>query len=159
MTFTTPDLCDDFPASIKVVEPGFQSYGGNTRFSGEIVTIKCHEDNSLVREQLFKEGQGKVLVVDGGGSMRCALLGDMLAEQAVANGWQGIVVFGCIRDVEVIAGLSLGVQALGAHPVKTDKKGVGKLNVPVRFHGVDFFSGQYLYADLNGIVISEDKLA
>lgn len=150
MTFTTPDLCDDFPERIKVVEPGFNSYGGNAVFSGQIVTIKCHEDNSLVREQVFQEGQGKVLVVDGGGSTRRALLGDMLAEQAVANG--------CIRDVEVIAEMNLGVKALATHPMKTDKKGIGELNVSVRFYGVDFIPGHYLYADLNGMVISEDKL-
>ncbi len=130
MTFTTPDLCDDFSDRIQVVEPGFKSLGGTSVFSGEIVTIKCHEDNSMVREQVFSDGYGKVLVVDGGGSLRKALLGDMLAEQAASNGWQGIIVYGCIRDVEVISQLPLGVQALATHPMKTDKKGLGEVNLP-----------------------------
>ncbi|WP_419834725.1 ribonuclease E activity regulator RraA [Endozoicomonas atrinae] len=157
MSFTTPDLCDDFP-NIQVVDPGFRSFGGRDVFGGEIVTIKCHEDNSRVREQVFGDGHGKVLVIDGGGSLRRALLGDMLAEQAVSNGWQGIIVYGCIRDVEVIAQLPLGVKALAAHPMKTDKKGLGETDIPVRFHGADFFPGHFLYADLNGIVVSADRL-
>ncbi|MGI9275978.1 MAG: ribonuclease E activity regulator RraA [Endozoicomonas sp.] len=158
MKFTTPDLCDDHAASVAVVAPGFRNYGGVSGFSGEIVTIKCFEDNSLVREWVVKSGQGKVLVVDGGGSKRRALLGDMLAEKAVENGWAGIVVYGCIRDVDVIAGLEIGVQALGSHPMKTEKKGVGEANIPVCFHGVDFRPGSYLYADNNGIVVAEKKL-
>ncbi|WP_419536251.1 ribonuclease E activity regulator RraA [Endozoicomonas sp.] len=158
MSFTTPDLCDDFADKIQVVEPGFKSLGGKTIFGGEIVTIKCHEDNSMVREQVFSDGQGKVLVVDGGGSLRRALLGDMLAEQAVSNGWQGVVVYGCIRDVEVISQLQLGVHALATHPMKTDKKGLGEVNIPIRFHGTDFIPGHFLYADLNGIVVSAERL-
>ena len=158
MTFTTPDLCDDHADKLSVVDPGFRNYGGVSRFSGEIVTIKCFEDNSLVREWVAQDGQGKVLVVDGGGSKRRALLGDMLAEKAVENGWAGIVVYGYIRDVDVIAELKLGVQALGSHPMKTEKKGVGEANVPLCFHGVDFRPGGYLYADNNGIVVSEKKL-
>ncbi|WP_067584672.1 ribonuclease E activity regulator RraA [Endozoicomonas ascidiicola] len=158
MSFTTPDLCDDFPGKIQVVEPGFRSYGGNQIFSGKIVTIKCHEDNSMVREQVSTDGQGKVLVIDGGGSMRRALLGDMLAEKAVSNGWQGIIVYGCIRDVEVIAKLPIGVQALASHPMKTDKKGLGEVDVSVRFHGTDFIPGQFLYADTNGVLVSSELL-
>ncbi|MGI2027965.1 ribonuclease E activity regulator RraA [Endozoicomonas acroporae] len=158
MSFTTPDLCDDFPGSLQVVDPGFNSLGGRDIFGGEIVTIKCHEDNSRVREQVFSDGHGKVLVVDGGGSLRRALLGDMLAEQAVSNGWQGIIVYGCIRDVEVISQLPLGVQALAVHPMKTDKKGQGEVDIPVRFHGVDFIPSHFLYADLNGIVVSAERL-
>ena len=158
MSFTTPDLCDDFPEKVRVVEPGLASFGGNTVFSGRIVTIKCHEDNSKVREQVGSDGHGKVLVVDGGGSMRRALLGDMLAEQAVNNGWQGIVIYGCIRDVEVIARLPLGVKALGCHPMKTHKKGLGEVNVSVRFHGTSFAPDDYLYADENGILVSSQLL-
>ena len=158
MTFTTPDLCDDHADSLSVVDPGFRNYGGVSRFYGEIVTIKCYEDNSLVREWVARDGHGKVLVVDGGGSERRALLGDMLAEKAVENGWAGIIVYGCIRDVDIIAGLDLGVQALGSHPMKTDKKGIGEANIPVCFYGVDFRPGSYLYADNNGMVVSEKKL-
>jgi regulator of ribonuclease activity A len=153
----TPDICDDYP-EVQVVEPGFQNFGGVDAFGGEVVTVKCFEDNSVVKEQVGKPGNGCVMVVDGGGSKRAALLGDMLAEKAADNGWAGLIIYGCIRDVDVIRKTELGVQALGTHPRKTDKKGIGDLNVPVTFGGVTFKPGQYLYADNNGIVVSEKKL-
>src|SRR5690606_11569705 len=105
---------------------------------GEIVTVKCFEDNSVVKEQVAQPGNGRVMVVDGGGSRRAALLGDMLAEQAASNGWAGLVIDGCIRDVDVIGETALEVQALATHPRKTEKRGVGDLNVPVTFGGVTF---------------------
>lgn len=157
MDIVTPDICDDHP-EVQVVEPGFQNFGGVEAFGGEVVTVKCFEDNSVVKEQVGKPGNGCVMVVDGGGSKRAALLGDMLAENAAANGWAGLVIYGCIRDVDVIRKTELGVQALGTHPRKTDKKGIGELNVPVTFGGVTFQPGQYIYADNNGIVVSETKL-
>lgn len=157
MNIVTPDLCDAYP-EVKVVEPMFSNFGGRDAFGGEIVTVKCFEDNSVVKEQVGKPGQGKVLVVDGGASMRAALLGDMLAEAAARNGWEGIIVYGCIRDVDVIAETDLGVQALASHPRKTDKRGIGDLNVPVTFGGVTFVPGQYVYADNNGIIVSETAL-
>jgi len=98
------------------------------------------------------------MVVDGGGSLRCALLGDMLAEKAARNGWQGLVVYGCIRDVDIVAQTDLGVQALASHPLKSNKRGVGELNIPVTFCGVTFRPGEYLYADNNGIVVSPEEL-
>ncbi|MBV0931752.1 ribonuclease E activity regulator RraA [Marinobacterium weihaiense] len=154
-----PDLCDHFEALVQVVEPMFGNFGGRETFGGEIVTIKAFEDNSLVREQVAQPGKGKVLVVDGGGSMRRAMLGDMLAEKAQDNGWEGIIIYGCIRDVNAIADLDqLGVQALGAHPMKTEKLGVGQLNVPVTFGGVTFRPGEYVYADNNGVLVSPQKL-
>lgn len=153
-----PELCDQFPELVQVVEPMFGNFGGRERFGGEIVTLKAFEDNSLVREQVALPGEGRVLVVDGGGSMRRAMLGDMLAEKAANNGWAGIIIYGCIRDVNAIADLDLGVQALGAHPMKTDKKGVGELNVEVTFGGVTFKPGNYLYADNNGVLVSSEKL-
>lgn len=153
-----PELCDQFPELVQVVEPMFGNFGGRERFGGEIVTLKAFEDNSLVREQVALPGEGRVLVVDGGGSMRRAMLGDMLAEKAANNGWAGIIIYGCIRDVNAIADLDLGVQALGAHPMKTDKKGVGELNVEVTFGGVTFKPGHYLYADNNGVLVSSEKL-
>ncbi|WP_422133680.1 ribonuclease E activity regulator RraA [Endozoicomonas sp. ALD040] len=156
--FTTPDLCDDFPEKISVVEPGFRNFGGVNAFHGQVVTLKCFEDNSLVREWVGQPGEGRVLVVDGGGSMRKAMLGDMLAERAVENGWAGIIIYGCIRDVDIIADLPLGVQALGCHPMKTDKKGVGESNLVVSFHGVDFVPEGYVYADNNGILFSREQL-
>ena len=157
MDIVTPDICDDYP-EVQVVEPGFQNFGGVDAFGGEVVTVKCFEDNSVVKEQVGKPGNGCVMVVDGGGSKRAALLGDMLAEKAAENGWAGLIIYGCIRDVDVIRKTELGVQALGTHPRKTDKKGIGDLNVPVTFGGVTFKPGQYVYADNNGIVVSEKKL-
>ncbi len=158
MSICTPDLCDDYPGLIRVAEPMFKSYGGKEFFGGEIVTIKCFEDNSLVKDQVALAGHGKVLVVDAGGSMRRACLGDQLAEAAVNNGWQGILMYGCIRDVADIKTLNLGVQALGAHPMKTEKKGVGELNVSVRFAGVSFHPGEFVYADQNGVIVSAKSL-
>jgi len=158
MRYVTPDLCDAYPELVQVVEPMFQNLGGRDSFGGEIVTIKCFEDNSLVKEQVEKDGKGKVMVVDGGASMRAALLGDMLADKAARNGWEGIIVYGCIRDVDVIAETDLGVQALGTHPKKTEKRGIGELNVPVTFGGVTFRPGEYVYADNNGVIVSPQPL-
>ncbi len=153
-----PELCDQFPDLVQVVEPMFGNFGGRERFGGEIVTLKAFEDNSLVREQVALPGEGRVLVVDGGGSMRKAMLGDMLAEKASINGWAGIIIYGVIRDVNAISDIDLGVQALGTHPMKTEKKGLGELNLDLTFGGVTFKPGQYVYADNNGILISPEKL-
>lgn len=153
----TPDLCDDFP-EVQVVEPMFANYGAREAFGGEIVTVKCFEDNSVVKQQVGLPGHGRVIVVDGGGSRRNALLGDMLAEKAASNGWAGLIIYGCIRDVDVIRKTDLGVQALGTHPRKTEKRGLGDLNVPVTFGGVTFEPGQYVYADNNGVIVSREKL-
>ena len=157
MSWTTPDLCDQYP-DVQVAEPVFRGYGGRIAFAGPAVTVKCFEDNSRVKEQVELDGKGKVLVVDGGGSLRRALLGDMLAEKAAKNGWEGLVVYGCIRDVDVIAQTALGVQALASHPMKTDKRGIGDLNVAVTFGGVTFRPGEYVYADNNGIIVSPQPL-
>jgi regulator of ribonuclease activity A len=156
--YVTPDLCDEFPENIQVVEPMFINYGGKESFGGLIVTVKCHEDNSKVKELVDTDGTGKVMVVDGGGSLRHALLGDMLAEKAARNKWEGIIVYGCIRDVDIIMKTELGVQALATHPLKTDKRGLGDVNIPVKFGGVFFMPNQYVYADNNGIIVSEKKL-
>lgn len=158
MHYLTPDLCDAYPDLIQVVEPMFSNFGGRDSFGGQIVTLKCFEDNSKVREQVELDGKGKVLVVDGGGSLRCALLGDMLADKAAKNGWAGMLIYGCVRDVDVIAQTDLGVQALASHPKKTEKRGIGELNVPVTFGGVTFRPGEYLYADNNGVIISPSPL-
>lgn len=155
--FITPDLCDEYP-EVEVLEPMFNNYGGREDFGGEVVTIKCHEDNSIVKENVDKPGKGKVMVVDGGGSMRNALLGDMLAEKAAKNGWEGIVIYGCIRDVDVIMETDLGVQALATHPRKTEKKGIGEINVSVKFGGVTIEPGMFIYADNNGVIVSKKEL-
>jgi regulator of ribonuclease activity A len=158
MSFSTPDLCDDYPELVRVLEPMMGNFGGRESFGGEVVTIKCHEDNSLVKEHAGNPGQGKVMVVDGGGSMRRALLGDMIAENAVKNGWEGIIIYGCVRDVDALVTLDLGVQALASIPLKTDKRGIGDFNVSVTFGGVTFNPGDYVYADNNGVIVSNKSL-
>ena len=163
MTFATCDLCDNFDGQpdvqLRVVEPMFAAYGGRLDFFGEIVTLKLFEDNALVREALGEPGQGKVLVIDGGGSLRCALVGDQLGALAVKNGWAGIVVNGCIRDSAVIETQDIGVRALGTHPRKTVKKGTGERNVPVTFGGVTFVPGEWLYADADGVIVAARPLS
>lgn len=154
MPRSTCDICDDFPDDVRAADPLFRDFGSRAAFSGRIVTIKCHEDNSRVRELVAEDGRGSVLVVDGGGSLRRALLGDQLAAKAVANGWEGILIFGAVRDVEALCTIGIGVKALGAIPIKTDKKGLGERDVPVRFAGVDFLPGQFVYADVNGVIVS-----
>lgn len=154
---STPDLCDQYP-DVNVLDPIFNNYGGIKQFCGEIVTVKCFEDNSLVKELASTDGTGKVLVVDGGGSLRRALLGDMIAEKAAQNNWQGMVIFGCIRDVDQIGETKLGVKALNIIPVKTEKRGLGDRGIDVCFAGQTIRNGQYLYADNNGIIISEQPL-
>lgn len=155
---STPDLCDAHPGQVEVLEPMMVNFGGRERFGGQITTIKCFEDNSLVRNAVAEPGNGRVLVVDAGGSMRRACLGDMLAEKACANGWEGIVMYGCIRDVDEIGQLPIGVQALGSHPMKTEKKGIGERDIAVRFGGVTFTPGNYIYADNNGVIVSGKPL-
>ncbi|HNC51599.1 MAG TPA: ribonuclease E activity regulator RraA [Accumulibacter sp.] len=163
MTFKTPDLLDNNEAgirngSVRVVSPMFRPYGGRPVFSGQIVTLKLFEDNSLVREALAADGHGKVLVIDGGGSLRCALVGDQLAILANANGWEGIVVYGCIRDSGDIGGIDLGLRALDTHPLKSVKKGAGDRDLAVIFGGVTFRPGEWIYVDGDGIVVSEQPL-
>ena len=159
MSFTTPDLCDEYAETITVAAPIFRGYGAKDAFAGQISTIKCFEDNSLVREAVVEDGHGRVLVIDGGGSMRRALLGDMLAEKAVANGWEGVVIYGCLRDVDQINAMALGVKALGTHPMKTDKRGEGQRDIALQFAGVHWRPGDHLYADNNGVIVADKKLA
>lgn len=162
MSFKTPDLCDEFESelgkTLRVVAPMFQRYGSRSSFFGEIVTLKIFEDNSLVREAFGENGKGKVLVIDGGGSLRCALVGDQLAILAARNGWEGVVVYGCIRDSADINGIDIGVRALNTHPQKSIKKGVGDRNIAVTFGGVTFNPGEWLYADEDGVLVSAKPL-
>ena len=158
MDFKTADLCDDYSDVLQIAEPLFGDFGGEMAFGGRIATLKVFEDNSLVRQVLEEPGEGQVLVVDGGGSMRCAWLGDRLAELAEGNGWAGAVIYGCIRDCAALAETGIGIKALGAHPLKSVKRGIGERDVPVRFAGVNFMPGGYLYADEDGIVVSERAL-
>lgn len=162
--FVTCDLLDDNEGKdIQVVSPSldgkfFRSFGGRKVFGGQAVTVKCFEDNSRVKELLATDGAGRVLVVDGGASMRCALLGDMIAESAVKHGWAGVIVYGCVRDVDALGELDLGVQALGCIPQKSTRKGVGETGVTLHFGGVSIADGAYVYADNNGILVSPVSL-
>lgn len=158
MDFKTCDLCDQHADDLQIAEPMFGDFGGRIAFCGPIATVKVFEDNVLVREALEEPGQGRVLVVDGGGSLRCALLGDRLAALAEENGWAGVVVNGCIRDSSAVAEVDLGVKALGVHPLKSVKRGVGERDVPVRFAGVGFVPGHYLYADEDGLLVAQRAL-
>ena len=158
MPVSVPDLCDDYIDQLTLLDPVFRDFGGRRRFSGPVSTVKCFEDNSRVKEALGEPGQGRVLVVDGGGSHRCALLGDMLAGMGADNGWAGIVVYGCVRDVEITAGIDLGIRALAPYPVKSNKRNEGQRDIPVQYPGGVVEPGQHLYADENGIVIAPTAL-
>ena len=155
---STPDIADQFPDEVNAFELELRNYGGITHFCGEIVTVKCHEDNSLIKALVGTPGNGRVIVVDGGGSRRRALLGDMLAEKASENGWSGLIVNGVIRDVDEIGAISLGVQALGTVPLKTEKLGHGQQDVPLHMGGVNVHPGNWLYADNNGVLVVHRKL-
>ena len=154
---STPDLSDEAP-EVCALELQLVNYGQIRQFGGAVVTIKCHEDNSLVKQCVEEPGLGRVIVVDGGGSMRRALLGDLLAEKAAANGWSGLIINGVIRDVDEIGRTSIGVQALGSCPIKTEKRGVGERDIDLHIGGVDIAPGDYIYADNNGVVVSKRPL-
>ena len=159
MSFVTCDLCDDNADIVSVVTGlNWFGYGGRSTFGGEIVTVKCFEDNSRVKEHLGTDGKGKVLVVDGGGSLRNALIGDMIAENAVKNGWEGVIIHGACRDVDELAKLDIGVMTLGCVPIKSVRRDEGQLNIDITFGGVTFRPGEYVYADNNGIIVSEKPL-
>lgn len=158
MAIVLPDLCDAHGDVVRVADPIFASFGKRASYGGVIETIKCFEDNSIVAERVLTSGEGRVLVVDGGGSKRCALVGDNLARQAADNGWQGVIVFGCIRDVAELAEIELGVHALAPHPLRSVKRGTGEVGLVLRFAGVDFVPGSYVYADANGIIVAPISL-
>ena len=158
MTFTTADLYDKYGDDLKVALPIFKDYGAKRIFHGPISTVKAYEDNSLVRTALEEPGEGRILIVDGDESLRCAMLGDMLAKLSMENGWSGIIVFGCIRDADVIATIDIGVKALNTNPRKSFKRGLGDRDIPVSFAGITFNVGEYVYADTDGIIVSEKKI-
>ncbi|MHA7880588.1 MAG: putative 4-hydroxy-4-methyl-2-oxoglutarate aldolase [Saccharospirillum sp.] len=156
--WNTPDLCDEHPNDVLVLESRFQDFGGKPAFFGQVVTVHCYEDNSRVKELASSEGDGKVMVVDGGASLRKALIGDMIALEAVNHGWQGVVINGCARDIHELKRMPIGVRALASIPLKTDRKGLGEVDVPVTFAGQTIEPGMWLYADETGIVVSQKKL-
>ena len=151
----TCDLCDAHEAEVRVLELPLRDYGGRIAFAGIVSTVKALEDNSRVREAVAEPGNGRVLVIDGGGSLRRSMFGDMLAELAVANGWSGVLVHGAIRDSAAIGRLDLGVKALATCPMKTDKRDQGLRDVPVSFGGLTIVPGHWLAADEDGVVLAE----
>lgn len=158
MSYATTDLSDAHPEAA-VLEPMFLDFGGNIDFHGPAHTLKIHEDNTLVRAALEQPGEGKVLVVDGGGSMRCALLGDQLAELGVKNGWAGVIVYGCIRDSAAIEEMDIGVKALATHPRKSEKRGAGIEGIAVHFGGATIHPGDMVYCDSDGVLVSREPLS
>ena len=159
MTLATADISDQYPGEVQIAEPGFRNYGGIPSFAGPISTVSCRDDNSKVREALEEEGDGRVLVVDGAASMRCALLGDILAALAHEHQWVGVIVNGCIRDSAVIATIPIGVKALDTNPLKSVKRGVGDRDISVCFAGIDFTPGHWVCADPDGILVAPRALA
>jgi regulator of ribonuclease activity A len=158
MNFKTADLCDEFSAELQIAAPLFRHFGGRTCFAGPASTVKCFEDNSRVKEAVGEVGNGRVLVVDAGGSTRCAVLGDLLAKQAVDNGWAGVVVYGCVRDSGDLAGFELGVIALGSMPLRSERKGEGQRDIPIQVPGVRVRPGDWVYVDADGMVVAGRKL-
>ncbi len=154
----TADLCDEFGDEVHIAEPGFRAFGKRRSFAGPVVTLNVFEDNTLVRQALDMPGDGRVLVVDGGASVRCALIGGNLASLAAQNGWQGIIVNGCVRDSHEINAIEIGVRAIGTCPRKSKKQGKGKTNTTLFFAGVKIAPGDYLYADEDGFLIAERAL-
>lgn len=158
IVFQTCDLCDahknDSSGAFRVLPPVFKHFGGRASFAGEVVTVKCFEDNSWVKQTLESPGQGRVLVVDGGASLRKALVGGNLATAAASNGWAGVLVYGCVRDAAELRGAAVGVVALGLVPMPTEKRGEGQAGVVVNIEGVRVCPGDWLYADEDGIVIT-----
>ena len=158
MGFTTPDLCDAYPDLVQVVEPMFRAYGAETTFSGPIETLKVFEDNALVRKLLESEGDGRVLVVDGGASLRCALLGGRLAYLARTNGWSGLLINGAVRDAAELNQVPIGIRALNTVPRRSEKNGIGEQGGTLVFAGATFERHYYLYADDDGILVAERDL-
>jgi regulator of ribonuclease activity A len=158
MTFATADLVDAHPDRLQSCAVQFRSYGGRRVFAGPIRTVRTFEDNALVKELLSTPGEGAVLVVDGGGSLARALVGDILAGLGLANGWNGIVLHGAVRDTVALATLDIGVKALGSNPMKSGKARTGEVDVPVTFGSATFTPGAWLYADEDGILVSSEPL-
>jgi regulator of ribonuclease activity A len=156
--FATTDLCDQHGDDVRVAAPVFRSYGGRRRFAGPAATLRCFEDNTFVRTLLEQPGAGRVLVVDGGGSLRCALVGDQLAALGVKNAWAGIVVHGCVRDSVALAACDIGILALATNPRRSRKRNVGEPDVPVEFAGLAIRPGEWLYADEDGLLLAARRL-
>ncbi|MGW8063132.1 ribonuclease E activity regulator RraA [Streptomyces ziwulingensis] len=149
----TADVCDRWEGTVRTCTVPLRSYGGRAGFSGVVDTVSCLEDNVLVREALSRPGQGRVLVVDGAGSLRTALMGDAMADLARENGWAGVIVHGAVRDVARLRGTDLGILALGSNPRRSGKTGTGTAGQPVVFGGVVFTPGDTVHADEDGVAL------
>ena len=158
MFIDTSELCDLYAEQVDVVEPIFSSFGGVSNFYGKVTTVKCFESNGLIAEVLEENGEGRVLVVDGGGAVRRGLIDAELAQLAVDNGWEGIIVYGAVRQIQQLENLDIGIHALAPIPVSADECSAGESDVPVNFGGVTFFPEDYIYADLTGIILSQEPL-
>lgn len=158
MEYNTSALCDIYSDQVDVVEPMFSNFGGSASFAGQLTTVKCFEDNGIIRSILEEDGDGRILLIDGGGSLRRALIDAEIAVLAEENNWEGIVVYGCVREVDELEDMSIGIQALASIPVGAANQEIGEVDVPVNFGGVTFLPEDYLYADNTGIVISQEPL-
>ena len=158
MTFATADLCDAHSEEVKVCQTHFRSFGQVAAFHGPIRTLSVLDDNALVRQMLERPGQGAILVVNGGGSLKRALVGDNLAKLAIDNGWAGIVVHGAVRDTAVINTMNVGVKALGTTPLRAERDAIGEIDIPTAFGGVIFTPGDWLYADADGVIVAPHRL-
>lgn len=158
MFIDTSELCDLYADQVDVVEPIFSSFGGVNTFYGKVTTIKCFENNGLIAEVLEENGKGRVLVVDGGGAVRRGLIDAELAQLATDNGWEGIIVYGAVRQIQQLENINLGIHALAPIPVSADESNIGESDIPVNFGGVTFFPEDYIYADLTGIILSQEPL-
>ena len=158
MFIDTSELCDLYADQVDVVEPIFSSFGGVNTFYGKVTTIKCFENNGLIAEVLEENGKGRVLVVDGGGAVRRGLIDAELAQLAADNGWEGIIVYGAVRQIQQLENINLGIHALAPIPVSADESNIGESDIPVNFGGVTFFPEDYIYADLTGIILSQEPL-
>ncbi|KAB0463003.1 MULTISPECIES: ribonuclease E activity regulator RraA [Vibrio] len=158
MEYNTSALCDIYIDQVDVVEPMFSNFGGRASFAGQVTTLKCFEDNALIRSVLEQDGLGRVLLIDGGGSLRKALIDAEIALLAEDNEWEGIVVYGCVREVDELEDMNLGIQALASIPVGASQESIGEVDVPVNFGSVTFLPEDYLYADNTGIILSAEPL-
>lgn len=158
MFIDTSELCDLYADQVDVVEPIFSSFGGVSSFFGKVTTIKCFENNGLIAEVLEENGEGRVLVVDGGGAVRRGLVDAELAQLAADNGWEGIIVYGAVRQIQQLENIDIGIHALAPIPVSADESNLGESDIPVNFGGVTFFPEDYIYADLTGIILSQEPL-
>jgi len=156
--FKTTDLYDDYLEELQVAAPIFRDFGGRTSFCGQIVTMKTFEDNSCLKAAFETDGKGKVLVVDSAGSLRCAMMGNVMAALGASNGWEGVIINGCIRDSADVGRVDFGAKALATIPRKTVKRQQGVMDIPVHFADVTFTPGEYVYADEDGIVLSKQQI-